>query len=533
LVKKAIEKKEDSDILLSEEDVNFAITYANAISGAGFYGNAITPMLLNERLRSLNLNPLQATEDKLNAALQRPQDHELELQSFGQDFENQSQVYKKLLEYLGTFLSFDLTYDCINAKYSDYTSKSYQKDLDIVKDFIYRLDYRTAFTSAVQEMLRSEAYFCSTRFEKDKIVLQELPSSPQYTLIDGKFSHGLLYSFNMYYFIQVGVDINLFSDFFKQKFLELWQSGKMKDYNSHIPPELRGDSAWVYWQQIPPEEGFCFKFNANLGARIPGMSGLFLDLLQQPMMRSLQKNINLAVATKTVMGEIGMLNKTTQASVKDSFSISAKNLGEFLAVVKSAIGDAVKVASAPLQNIQGISFSRDDVYNPYLKTTLASSGVNTNLIFTSDVRPNIMESQLSLNVDENTMTNLYPQFENFMNYWINKQTKNFKFNIKFQGTKFFNNRQQRFEKQTTLLNSGIVLPQQLAASLGMNVFEFQHELDEARANKFVDNLTPIISAFQQSSKDTNGRPQKSDSQLSDSGEQTRSQGNNIEKGGSV
>jgi hypothetical protein len=531
LAKKVIEKKE-GEILLSEEEVNFAINYANSLSGAGFYGNAISPLLLNEKLKQLNLNPLQATEDTLTKALQNPKDNEKALQSFSQDFENQSQIYKKLIEYLGTFLSFDLTYDCINAKYSDYTSPKYQKDLDVVKDFTYRLDYRSAFTSVVQEMLRSEAYFCVPRFEKDAIVLQELPSSPDYTLINGRWSYGTLFAFNLYWFMQPGVDINLYPDFFKQKYLDLFGSGKQNGYNSHLPPELRGDSSYIFWQDVPVDVGWVFKFNPNLAARIPYMSGLFLDLIQQPFMRALQKNINLAAATKVILGEIPMLNKTTQASVKDSFAISAKNLAEFLAVVKSAIGDAVKTASAPLQNIQGINFTREDIYNPYLKTSLATSGVNTNLVFTSDVRPNIFESQSSLNVDENVMTNLYSQFEKFMNYQINKNTKNFKFNIKFQGTKFFNNRQLRFEKQTTLMDKGVILPQQLAASLGLNIFEFQHELDEARANKFVDNLTPIISAFQQSGKDS-GRPQKSDSKLSDSGEQTKSDGENLGKGGKL
>lgn len=530
MAKKIIENSKEPDILLSEEEVNFAITYANSLSGGLFYGNAINPMMLNERMKSLNLNPLQATEDSLTKALKNPKDNEKMLQSFSQDFENQSQVYHKLIEYLGTFLSFDLTYDCINAKYSDYSSPRYQKDLDVVKDFVYKFDYRSSFTSVVQEMLRSEAYFCVPRFEKDGIVLQELPSSPDYTLINGRWINGLLFAFNLYFFIQPGVDINLFPDFFKEKYLNLWQNGKFPEYNSHLSPELRGDSSWVFWQDVPVDVGWVFKFNPNLAARIPYFSGIWLDLIQQPFMRALQKNINLAAATKTIMGEIPLLSKTTQASVKDSFAISAKNLGEFLSVVKSAIGDAVKTAAAPLTNIQGINFTRDDIYNPFLKTTLATSGVNTNLVFTSDVRPNILESQLSLNVDENTMTNLYPQFEKFMNYQINKNTKNFKFNIKFQGTKFFNNRQQRFEKQTTLFTNGIVLKQQIAASLGMNVFEFQHELDETRASEFVDKLTPIMASAQMSGKD-NGRPQKPDSQLSESGEQTKADGENLGRGG--
>jgi hypothetical protein len=241
----------------------------------------------------------------------------------------------------------------------------------------------------------------------------------------------------------------------------------------------------------------------------------------------------MSAAARIIIGEIPLLNKTSQASVKDQFSISARNLGEFLNLVKTAIGESLKTAAVPLTNIQGISFPTENaLYSSYLRNALASSGVNTNLIFTTDVRPNIFESQASLAVDEMQMTGLYPQFEQFLNYHINKLTKPYKFRFHFQGTNFFNNRKQRFDKQIGLANLGMVLPQQIAASIGMNIFEFQRELDEARETGFVDKLTPIISAFQQSA-DSTGRPAKSDSELGDAGEQTRSSGGNISKGGKI
>jgi hypothetical protein len=186
-----------------------------------------------------------------------------------------------------------------------------------------------------------------------------------------------------------------------------------------------------------------------------------------------------------------------------------------------------------LTGVQAISFATEnELYSSYLKTALATSGVNTNLIFTSDVRPNAIESQLSLNVDENQMFSLYPQFEKFMSYHINKLTKNFKFKINFEGTTFFNNRQQRFDKYTSLASTGIVLPQKIAASIGMNPFDFQRQLEEAQGTGWVDKLTPIISGFQQG-KEEAGRPQKKDGDLSDSGAETRSVASNVGKGGKV
>ena len=114
-----MEEKNNEEMLIDEETLNYVLAFAD---GLNIYGNALTPFLLNQRMREMNLNPMQATETSLNQALLNPRDSELILQQFSQDFEIQSQVYKKLLAYLGTLLSFDMTYECVNAKYEDYTS---------------------------------------------------------------------------------------------------------------------------------------------------------------------------------------------------------------------------------------------------------------------------------------------------------------------------------------------------------------------------------------------------------------------------
>jgi hypothetical protein len=84
-----------------------------------------------------------------------------------------------------------------------------------------------------------------------------------------------------------------------------------------------------------------------------------------------------------------------------------------------------------------------------------------------------------------------------------------------------------------LASQGIVLPQKIGASIGMNPFEFQKQLEEAQDNKWVDKLTPIVSGFQQSGQESGGRPQKKDGELGESGEETRSSGNNVSKGGKL
>jgi len=526
------EEQFSEKVLVPEEDVWNVLEFAKAFG----YSNAmLTPLLVSQRLKDITLNSAQATEAKLIEAMNAPKDNEKALQSFSQDFEIQSQVYKKLLSYLGNFLAFDMSYECTNvSKAEEYKSPAYRKDLDVFKKFVDGFDYRKEFTVAVNEMLRNEAYFCAPRTMDNRMTLQELPSSVDYTMIDGHSIDGLTFSFNMYWFIQPGVDLLMYPEFFQKKFKSLWSSGVLSKYVPSISANLRGQSSWVYWQPVPNDVGWVFKFNPYIATRVPYFAGLFLDLIQQPLIRALQKNINMSAASNMILGQIGML-KDTMSKEKNQFSITAEKLGNFLSVVKAAVGESIKVAAAPLENLQAVSFpANNEVYSSFLKTSLATSGINTNLIFTSDVRPNSTESQLSLNVDEQMMFALYPQFESFMNFHINKKTKKYKFKVHFEGSQFFNNRAERFDKQMSLAEKGIVMPHKIAASIGMNPFEFQRNMDEARALGWTETLTPIFSSFQLSGKEgESGRPQKEDGDLSDSGVETRGAGSNIDRGGKV
>ena len=532
-----LDKKDE----LTIKEVWDVLEFANQLTGGQIYPNILNPMLVNQQMKNITLNPLSTSESTVAQAMADPKNSEIQLQGMSQNFEVTSQLYKRLLSYLGDMLSFDFNYACINAKYSDYSSAKYQKDLDELKKFMYAFDYKKEFGIVVRELLRNEAYFGCTRFDQgdskggDKYALQELASSPAYTLITGRSPYCLLFSFNMYFFMQPGTDPNMFPPFFANKFSEFIHGGKrITAYDPSLSLNQRGESVWVYWQDIPVGKdpyGWCFKFNPEIATRVPYFSALFSELVQQPTFRALQKSINMSVASRLITGEVPML-KDAKAEVKDQFALSPNVLGQFLAVVKAGIGEALNATALPLNNVKGIEFkAENELYSSAMRNIAAISGVNSNLIYTNENRTNVTESLLSVGVDEQLMTKLYAQFNSYIEYYVNKRTSKFKFKIEFEGTNNFSNRQQRFDKIMTLSDKGIILPNRIASAIGINPFVFQSELDEARASGFVDNLTPIISAFQMSGKDTEstGRPKTSDSKISESGQQTRGDGSNIEK----
>jgi len=550
-----IVKSEEDEIILTEEQVWSVIEFSRSLSTA--YGSMyMSPELLSARMRDVNLNPLAATQTMLDEAMQSPKDNEKHLQEFSQSFELTSMVYKRLLSYLGNMLAFDITYTS-NANVKDYETLKYKRELETIESFIDRFDYLKEFRIVVKEMLRNDAYFGCMRDVGDAVVLQELP--PEYCKITGRWGKGFLFSFNMYWFMQPGVSMDMYPPFFKEKFIEIWGTdGKIPGYDPGLPPELRGSSSWIYWVDVPPSVGVCFKLTPELATRLPYFTPLFNDLILQPLMRTLQKNSAMASASKIIMGEVPYLNKEAKATVKDSIAISPDLLGKFMALVKSALSDSVKIASAPLENMQGIEFKPDnEMYDSYLRTALASSGINTNLIFSSDIKPNSIETQLSLNVDEQMMTALYDQFSAFMTYWGDRYTQKYKFTFEFEGTNFFLNREFRYTKAMDLFDKGIVLPQKIAASIGMKPSVMRKHMEEAKATDFMGMLTnPMFMQQEKIAKEsaksninpgnpstkiaenigeakTKGRPKKKDSELSDEGDATRAQGTNLGRGGKI
>jgi len=525
----------DTPVLISETEVKQVWDfYQYAVNMANPYMNpAITPQLLNQRMQDITMNPIVPNQDRLTSALADPKNSEIELQGISEHFEIASQPYKRLLSYLGNMLSWDLTMTPLNAEKDDYGTNSYKRDQKAVEKFLDDFDYEKEFEVAVKEMLRNETFFCSQRLDMEVPILQELPASPIYTKITGRWSYGLMFSINMYFFTLPGADLNMFHPFFAKTYGDVWglNGGRMKPYIPSLPAESRGGSAWVYWQDVPVDVGWAFKMTPEIATRLPYFTGLFSDLILQPIMRNLQRDMNMSAASRILAGEVPML-KDAGAKVSDQIAMSPETLGKFMQLVKSAISSAVKFAAAPLNNMQGISFATDNaMYPTYLKNLLAASGVNTSLIFTSDARPNQLESQLSLNTDEQLMMSLYPQFNAFLKYNVNKLTKKFKWDFEFEGTRFFTNRDERLNRQKELLAYGIVLPQKISAAIGMKPQNFRRQMEEAKANGFVDSLTPIVQAAQQASD--GGRPRKSNSELGDAGAQTREDGGNLSKGGKV
>lgn len=518
-----------------EKGVFDVTSFSKGLSEAG---GAFTPYSQNEIMKQLNISANHAPNGKeIDEALANPADKEGQLINFGQSYYFSSLMYKRNHEYLANLPAFDLELTCINAKPEDYKSSKYQKDYDEIKKFLDKFNYREQFKNITWNMILNETYYGMFRELGEKSIIQEFPS--KYAMITGRFEYGLLYDIDMSWFQQPEVDINCYPDWIKDRYLQMFQKGKDKPY---IPSNKinKRTGTFALWTQTDPADGcWVFKFNSNHNLQVPFFSGMLPEMAAIPVMRNLQMNQSMAAARKLLVSSIPYLNEKKSASVANQLAIDAEVLGKFIGLATQGLEAAIKVLALPTEDIKGVEFENtdNDTYETFMSITssLLSGG---KVIFSTRENQNAIESQFSINIDEMLVESIYPQFENFLDYYANKHTKKFKWKFKFVGCNDQFDRVRRQDEAFKYADKGVVLPNKIASSLGMNKIELERELEEMNSSDFIDKLRPMINIYTQGNVTANstsnngaGRPTKDDQDLTNSGVETRSRGSNIEKGG--
>jgi len=484
------------------------------------------PYIANSAIKSINMNPLAPTKDSVDEALANPKEKEALLRSYSEYFEYVNSIYKRLIYYVGNMLSFDISsITCVNAIRDDYNTDEYKKDLSVVEEFLWRFDYKGEFKKVVRQLVRQDAYFGAFRDDGDYFIFQELPAD--YCKITGRTEYNsFLFDFNMAWFNNAGVDINDYPKAFNKYKGKVGKKSKVSN-----------DGVFIQWVQTSPEDKlWAWKFDQEHAGQIPLFAPMFPELIQAPLIRQLQTNEYMVQAAKVIFGEVPFIKDKKSAQVRDQFALSDAQLGKFLSLAIKTLPKGLHLNAAPLDNVQAFEFSGSNgIAESYNKNTVASSGVNSRLIFSND-RMTAEEVRNSIAVDSYMMTYLYPMFNRFMEYQINKRTGKFKFAFKFHGTEFDSNKKDRMNNAIKYAEMGIFLPDQIASGLDMNRFELQRQLEESSAMNWTDKFTMISSMYQTSNKDgQRGRPtaDSDGGSLSDSAIATRDAASNIDKGGNI
>lgn len=515
---------------LTREQLKDVIDFSEAIYVADNIG-LYTPWMSNELLQRLNNNPRIPSIDSIKEALADYRSNEKNLQAYTEFMTHFDMIFERTLYSYVNTLAFDLCITCTNAfTQSDYESELYQKDKVTVYRFLDQFDYKSEFRKVVVQLMKREMYF--TWFRKTKwgnkgmkFALQIMPQD--YCLLTGYWEKGMLYDLDYNYFLQPGVDINGFDPSIKKMYSMIF-SGDNQNWYNYRPtnPLNKRTGQFAYWAQTSPEDGaWVFKFDSSNFNGTPFLAPFLKDTIKNDEIASLQYDKDIIGAYGILAGEIRLFDNAKSGTVANQFAIDPATLGGFMAKAKAGLGN-VKLAALPTENNKFYQFSDSNtsMYTDQLSTSAGVGSGVSRIIYSSDRMGNA-EIEAGITDQFNTMKAVYPQFQNFLEFYVNKLTKHYKFKFNFEGCGYAFEREKRFDRLVKMADHGVVLgPSAWAAAMGYTPMEFERLLNEGMWSDFSSKWQPMINTYTRTGSDTTdegGRPREDSEDLTDSGVRSR------------
>ena len=467
---------------ISRSDVQDVIDFSSGLMAMdGFY----SPFLSNQLLTNLNNNPRLPSAESVKKALNDYKNSGEDLQGFVEFASSFDMIFKRTLYSYANALSFDLQITCKNAyTESDYQSDEYKKDRQTVDNFLTNFDYKKEFYNVLLNVLKRDTYFTWFRKTKTgnrgkmKFALQVMPQD--YCMLTGYFEKGLLWSLNILYYMQPGVDLNGFDPSITKTYLRA-----LETIDSYVPSAPLNDrkGSYAMWADVSPLDGaWAWKFDTSSFANNPFLSPYVANILRRDEIGELQYNKDLIAASGILAGEIKLFDSAKSGQKANQFSIDPKTLGTFMSLVKKGLQSTIKAVAVPLENIKFFQFE-DKNPNSYTNELTTTAGIGTGIsrvIYSSDKMSNA-ELEAALNEVYQTMKPMYAQFNNFLDFYVNQMTSKYKFKFEFVGSNYQFERDARFDKMMKMADKGLVLNSSAwASAVGMNPVTFDRMLAESK-----------------------------------------------------
>ena len=518
---------------INEEQVQAVIQFAQGLWAGEKYG-VYSPWLQNQLLNNLNNNSIVPTYQKIQEALASYKESANNLQGYMEFMQKFDMIFARTLMSYVNVLSFDLTITCKNAfTQADYQSTEYAEDKKRIYKFLDNFDYKAEFRKMLQEMMRHEVVY--TWFRKTKwgnkgmkCALQIMPQNR--CMLTGYWEKGLLWDFDMNYFLQPGVDIDGFDPAFKKYYNNVFGDNQNPWHYIPTNPLDSREGIFATWTQTSPDDGaWCFKLFPENFNTTPYLAPFLKDAIRNDEIANLQYNKDIASAYGILAGEIRLFDNAKSGTTANQFAIDPATLGAFMGKVKEGLqnvgttGPTTKAVAMPTENIKWFQFS-DSNPTMYEQQLSKSAGVGSGIsrvIYSSDRMSNA-EIEAGIIDQYNTVKQVYSQFNNFLEFFGNQLTKKYKFKMTLDGCSYPFEREKRFEKLAKAADKGIVLgPSAWASAMGYTPMEFDRLLDEAKYGDFRNKWQLMLNTNTTAQDSQGGRPQKDTGDLTDSGASSR------------
>lgn len=481
--------------LLTMEQVDTVIEFANALYTIERYGGMLSPIESNRLLRGLQGGKKAPTFDAVKVALAECRNSPAEVNSYMEFMKSYDMIFAKTLKQYVNVLAFDLIPICKNAfTEEDYKSAEYESDKRRLYDFLDKFNYKEEFRKVTEHVFQNEVYYTWFRRTRSrgngiKYALQILPQNM--CMMTGYWEKGILFDFDMNYFNNAGVDIDGFAPVFKQYYNRAF---KIKDYKPSAQLRNR-KGAYGQWIQTSPSDGaWCFKFDPSDFNAVPFIAPLLKSAIRNDELQELQRNKDIAAAYAIIAGTIGTFDSAKSGTKYDQLKFNPKTLGGFMAKAKQGLSDTIKLAALPVDNIKLLQYedTNSGLETNQLEATSATGSFVSNPLYATE-KMSIAEVEAGLTTMYQTMRHLYAQFENFLEFQANAITKKYKWKFKMDGSTINSFRQKQVDNIFRLADKGIVLPMSVWSScLGYAPQDFERLMQESKSTGWIDDYCQLL-----------------------------------------
>jgi hypothetical protein len=486
---------------------DYALQFAKALSNSYQSGSLFSPLWQNELLKSLNMSPTTFDRKKIEEMIKNPKANEDALKDLSQYLFNVVMQFNRLVNYYSTIPTFDSFLVATNADEEDMKSTAFKKSRRKAVDIVEKLSPKSTFPNILKGVILEDAKFFYVREFGDSVALQEMPA--KYCKIINKTEYGYQYAFNMYYFLQSGVNINDFAPEFSEYYSEFVNVDKNKK------------DRYFYWQPLDPIKAPVFKFDETRAGLTPPLMGLFLDSAEIEHYKGLLKTKTELETWKIIVGQIPMKSDTKGASVANNFAIDPNVAGQYTAILQAGVPNGVKVATTPFE-LKTVDFNQSQTQNNivgFSQDNFYQAAGSTPILFGSGT-VNASGLQASIKVDEGYVLHMYRQFERFINSYLKSKTGKYRHKVVFPDITVFNwnEKLEAYLKAAQFGYSKTLV----SVAMGINPEDMQNLLAYENSIDLVEKyLVPLSSSHVQNGNKDGGRPKVSDSNISDDGAKTR------------
>lgn len=548
---------------ISKEEVWNVLDYANSlytqIKGFNLSADYYDPLQENQLLVELNNNPQVPSYDSLRNALATYKTNAENLQNYSQFMAMWDGIYKQVLDYKLNLLAFNIDKVCINVSdNSEYSSQEYKDDCKRVKKFFDNFGAKQEFRDVVKNMLLSDTHFVWLRdgygsFDDEAIELDDisenkrqsytLQTMPQkYCKITGQFTaknlkgKAFLWDLNLDYFTNSRVNILNYDPSITQSFNEVKQNTRtLQSFVVDNQTELNRINSPLqnrYVRTKVNKGAWVFKYNTSNFNVVPPFAYLMKSVFNDDLIERLQKDKDIISANAIILGEMKTRDKDNVGNNKNAFTIDPKQIGQLMKLARNGINKNIKQIALPLEETRLYQFADNNsnmVKNTY-GTNAGLGGHNSTVIYSTD-NLSQEQAQIASTIDYHSIAdNVYPQFENFLNFFVNKKTKKYKFRFKVSGSTLPFLRQKDIDNHTKFMDKGLNIPiERIGSLLGYEMNEFEAMVKEAKYGDMQDNLFLLMNTNTNSQTTTSntstdnqgGRPRMETEDLSDGGATSR------------